>query len=53
MQSDLINAEMWTIGESKPNGDEDMSFDEAVKRLKKAYLNKFLWLDSQISGFDI
>ena len=40
---------MWPIS-SRINGDETMAFDEAVERLKKAYLDKLEWLDQQINN---
>ena len=46
--SDKINSIMWPIYQ-RVNGDETMSFEEAVERLKKAYLDKFNWLDLQIN----
>lgn len=49
-KSDAINAPMWPIGGSKPNGDESMIFDDAVDRLKTAYLTKLNWLDAQIQN---
>lgn len=48
--SDGINSVMWPITGAKPNGDEDMSFDEAVERLKGALLQKVEWLDGQINA---
>lgn len=50
-KSDQINAPMWPIGGSKPNGDETMSFEDAVERLKAAYLAKLSWLDTQIQNW--
>lgn len=50
-KSDELNAPMWPIGESKPNGDEDMNFEEAVARLKAAYLAKLNWLDTKIQSW--
>ena len=32
------------------NGDEDMSFDEAIKTLKKAYENRLTWMNNQITS---
>lgn len=49
-KSDELNAPMWPIGGSKPNGDESMNFDDAVARLKSAYLSKLNWLDTQIQN---
>lgn len=48
--SDKINAKMWPIGGSLPNGDESLSFEDAVARLKDAYLNKLKWLDNKIQN---
>lgn len=50
-KSDVLNAPMWPIGGSRPNGDEDMTFDEAVARMKDAYLARLNWLDSQIQSW--
>lgn len=46
--SDKINSTMWPISQ-RINGDETMSFEEAVTRLKKSYVDKLLWLDQQIN----
>ncbi len=48
--SDALNITMWPIGGEKPNGDEDMTFDEAVDRLKSSLLQKIDWLDTQINA---
>lgn len=48
-KSDEINIEMWPIS-STVNGDENMSFDDAVERLKDAYMAKLAFLDSYING---
>ena len=32
------------------NGDETMSFEEAVSRLKQAYLDKLEWLNQHIGN---
>lgn len=50
-KSDEINAPMWPIGGSKPNGDEAMSFEDAVERMKAAFLAKLNWLDTQIQSW--
>ena len=47
--SEKINSTMWPIT-SRVNGDETMSFDDAVARLKKAYIDKLSWLDTQIQN---
>ena len=47
--SDKINIAMWPISK-RVNGDETMSFDEAVARLKKSYTDKLNWLDKQIQA---
>jgi hypothetical protein len=41
---------MWPIS-STVNGDEKMSWDEAVDRLKNAYQAKLNWLDTQINAY--
>lgn len=47
--SDAINSDLWE-SPIKMNGDENLDFDAAVARLKKAYLDKLEWLDIQISA---
>ena len=47
--SEKMNTALWPIS-SRVNGDETMTFDEAVARLKKAYLDKLEWLDQQINN---
>lgn len=47
--SDKMNIKMWPIYVSE-NGDENMSFDDAVNRLKESYNNKLNFLDSYING---
>ncbi len=49
-KSAAINSKMWPIINSKPNGDETLPFDEAVKQLKAAYFAKLKWLDNQIQN---
>ncbi|MBQ0025547.1 MAG: CotH kinase family protein [Bacteroidales bacterium] len=49
--SDELNAPMWPISGQMPNGDETMSYEDAVERLKSAYLQKLNWLDSQIMSW--
>ena len=55
--SDTYNHAMWpTTRELKNsssaafNGDEDMTFDEAIKTLKKAYENRLTWMNNQITS---
>jgi hypothetical protein len=48
--SDNINITMWPIS-STVNGDEKMSWDDAVDRLKSAYQAKLNWLDTQINAY--
>lgn len=53
--SELMNHTMWQIDPSYTggyiNGDELMSFDDAVSRMKKAYEDKMNWMDSQINNW--
>ena len=48
-ESDELNHIMWPIS-STGNGDESMNYDEAVSRLKGAFLAKLNWMDTQISS---
>ena len=47
--SEKINCAMWPISQ-RVNGDETMTFDEAVSRLKKSYVDKLQWLDQKINN---
>ena len=38
---------MWPINNDE-NGDEKMSFQESVDRIKKAFLDKWQWMDQNI-----
>ncbi len=44
--SNNANIELWPIS-TNINGDEKMSFEEAVETMKTAYLTKLEWLDTQ------
>ena len=49
--SNEIDAEIWPYPASQTvNGDEQMSFDDAVERIISAYETKLAWLDTQING---
>lgn len=53
--SDRFNSAMWpttrdlknTVGAAF-NGDEEMSFDEAIQSMKKAYTDRLEWMNNQI-----
>jgi len=45
--SEGLNSKMWPITNDE-NGDEKMSFQEAVDRMKSAFNSKFQWMDQQI-----
>ncbi|MBQ2121850.1 MAG: CotH kinase family protein, partial [Bacteroidaceae bacterium] len=47
--SDQMNIALWPIA-TRENGDETMSFDEAVARMKQTYADKLKWLDAQINA---
>jgi hypothetical protein len=49
-ESDNLNAAMWPISKTT-NGDEQMSYKDAVDRLKTAYQGKLNWLDGMINAF--
>lgn len=46
-QSEQINHNMWPINNDE-NGDENMTFQESVDRIKKAFLDKWEWMDQNI-----
>ena len=46
--SERFNHSLWPIDSSHINGDELMTFDEAVERMISAYENKLTWFDQQI-----
>lgn len=55
--SDQFNFAMWPLVQLKRastgfsaafNGDEEMSFDEAIQSMKKAYADRLEWMNSQI-----
>ena len=48
--SDAINSVMWPINRTT-NQDESLGYKEAVERLKKAYREKYDWLDSNIQTY--
>ena len=46
--SDMMNSPMWPITQTI-NGDEGMTFDDAVNRMIHTYEDRFEWMDTQIS----
>ena len=48
--SDKLNIAIWPISRTT-NGDVDLSYPEAVARLKQAYTEKFNWLDTNINNY--
>lgn len=55
--SDRFNQAMWPLASTVKssegaayNGDEDMSFDEAVASLKKAFTERLSWMNTAITG---
>lgn len=54
--SDQYNYAMWPLVGLKNsvgsafNGDEDMSFDEAIATMKQAYTDRLNWMNMQIAG---
>lgn len=46
--SEIMNQSMWPITQTV-NGDESMTFEEAVSRMKAAYEEKLQWLNNAIS----
>lgn len=54
--SEQYNSAMWPLVSLKNsvgsafNGDEDMSFDEAIATMKQAYTDRLNWMNMQITG---
>ena len=48
-KSNETDKTIWPMG-STVNGDDDMTFDEAVERMITAYKTKLQWLDEKIEG---
>lgn len=52
--SDQYNYAMWPLGSLKTsvgaafNGDEDMTFDEAIASMKQAYSERLIWMNTNI-----
>lgn len=46
--SESLNHEMWPINTNSENGDEKMTFQQAVERMKDSFLKKWDWMDSHI-----
>ena len=50
VKSDAINSRMWPIDRTT-NQDVNLRFPEAVARLKRAYIEKFNWMDITINTY--
>ena len=48
--SEEINHRMWPIVNNPENGDEEMTFQEAIDRIKKAFQDKWAWMDKNIAS---
>lgn len=48
--SDELNIRLWPIS-SRINGDETMSYADAIKRMRENYKNRIAWMDAQINAF--
>ena len=46
-ESERINHNLWPI-DNDENGDEKMSFQESIDRIKSAFLDKWEWMDQNI-----
>jgi hypothetical protein len=47
--SESYNIAMWPISNDE-NGDEKMTFQQSVDRIKKAFLDKWEWMDKNIGN---
>ena len=50
--SAVLNIALWPLTNQTVNGDEQMSYEDAVNRMKSAYTNKLNWLDSRIQNME-
>lgn len=48
--SDELNISLWPIS-SSVNGDESLSFADAIKRMRDNYKNRIAWMNTQITAF--
>ena len=48
--SESVNQQIWPITVFE-NGDETMSFQESIDRIKNAFLDKWTWMDTNISKY--
>ena len=48
--SDELNISLWPISK-RVNGDETMSFADAIKRMRDNYKNRIVWMNTQINAF--
>ncbi len=47
--SESYNHPMWPISNTE-NGDETMTFQQSVDRMKEGFINKYNWIDQNIDG---
>ena len=50
--SEGYNQAMWPIS-NRENGDEEMTFQQSVDRIKKAFLDKWEWMDRNITKLSL
>ena len=48
--SEVMNHALWPITQNT-NGDINLTFDEAVARMKKSYSDKMNWMDRTINAW--
>lgn len=48
--SNTIDKKMWPNNIFRTNGDDDLSFDDAIAKMKTTYTSRFKWLDKSISS---
>lgn len=48
--SESVNQQLWPI-DTHGNGDETLSFQESIDRIKNAFLDKWTWMDANISKY--
>ena len=50
--SEGFNQAMWPIS-NRENGDEEMTFQQSIDRIKKAFLDKWEWMDRNITKLSL
>ena len=50
-ESNALNIEMWPLTNSTINGDESLSYNDAVERMRAAYQNRLTRVDTNVASY--